>query len=65
MLRSLREGSLYFWTDGHIYSIEILFSSLTEDTFHIYYKYQSIDVETVGPDVHSKNFMKYKNTVEK
>jgi hypothetical protein len=65
MLRSLREGSFYFWTDSRINSIENFFFSLTEDTFHIYYKYQSIDVETVGPDVHSKNFMKHKDTVEK
>ena len=44
---------------------ETFFSSLTEDTFHIYYKYQSIDVETAGAAFHSKYLMKHKDTVEK
>jgi hypothetical protein len=61
----LREGSLYLWTDSRINSIQTFFFSLTEDIFHIDYKYQSIDAVTEVADVHSKNCMKHKNTVEK
>jgi len=53
------------WIKSRINSIETFIFSLTEDTLHVDYKYHSVDAVTEVADIHSKNCMKHKNTVEK